>query len=348
MGRGLRRAFRPDPCRLQKPEAHSQGLLRLVFTAHSRRERRVSDAVLLGDIGGTNARFALWRRGRLVGKRVFPTAAYPDPETIIAAYLNDAGEKPKRAILAAAGPKVGGRISLTNGRWIFDAKRLARRFGFREVGLLNDFEALALALPRLGPKDVHALTKAKPMQEAPRLVIGPGTGFGVAILLGNSQVVVSEGGHAALAPADRYQADVLGRIADETGRVSFERALSGSGLVRLYQAVGSEAGRPAPLATPADIVAAALPGDEPVAAAALELYCALLGQAAGDLALIAGARGGVHIAGGMVPRFVAFLEGSSFRESFIAKGRLRPYAAAIPIWIVTRPDPAFLGLARRA
>lgn len=308
---------------------------------------------LLGDIGATNARFAI-----LTGTTIGPIATlnvgdFATPSDAIRAFLaaQPAGRTPERAAIAAAGPLADGRIAMTNAPWTVDGDTIRDAFGFSSADILNDFAALAWALPALTPADVRQIGGGSAVAGAPLAVIGPGTGFGVAGLvrgIGEDIVLVTEGGHATL-PGDSARDDaVIAVLRRKFGHVSIERALSGSGLESLCEAVAFVEQIETPAREAPDIVLHALEGDCLASVTTLELFCELLGTVAGNVALTLGARGGLYIAGGMVPRFVDFLAKSRFRARFEGKGRLAPYLAAIPTAVITHPFPAFPGLARLA
>lgn len=304
---------------------------------------------LMGDIGGTNARLALATAagtGRLSRYRV---EDFSEPGAAIEAFLAEtrSGPRPRRAALAFAGPVAEGRARLTNGRWQVAADELARRFGFEEVLLVNDFAALALALPVLGESDVRPVGGGRAVEAAPKAVLGPGTGLGLAALIpgpDGAAVLTTEGGHVTMAPADARESRILDRLRERVGHVSAERVISGEGLENLYLAHAEEEGLAVPARPDAEIVAHALAGDCAASRAALNTFCAMLGTVAGNAALSLGALGGVYIAGGMVPRFADFFAASGFRARFEDKGRFRDYMAGIPTRLIVHPDPAFLGL----
>jgi glucokinase len=314
---------------------------------------KAAQPVLLADLGGTNARFALACEGELRQTARFLVADYLGPVEAIRDFLNEARPetKPRRAVLAFAGPVAQGWAQLTNGSWRVSASGLRRHLGMDSVSLVNDFAALAWALPELGARDVVTLGGGKAVRGAPAIVIGPGTGLGVAghIPARHRAVVLStEGGHVTMAPADSREGALLDHLRMRFGHVSAERVLSGPGLENLYQAIAAVDGTAAPLRPAPEIINEALTGDCPVSVAALGEFCAMLGTVAGNLALTFGARGGVFIAGGIVPRFVEFLAASAFRERFEAKGRFASYLAGVPVRVIVHPDPAFLGLAALA
>lgn len=306
---------------------------------------------LVGDVGGTNARFALVDAdGHVRHPRTFASRDYASLTDVIAEYLNTtAGKKrPPRAAIAVAGPVANGESSFTNLDWQISEGDLLAHFEFEAVKLLNDFAAQALACPRLEADD---LKQIGPIQrgdaEAPMMILGAGTGFGAAGLARSDRgdiAVATEAGHAAFAPTDELEAEVWTRLKARFGRVSIERVLSGNGLFDLYQAIGDIQGVPAPLAD-AKAVSEAGPGDA-LANEALDRFCGILGSVAGDLALSVGARGGVYVSGGIAPRMPDRLAGGAFRARFEDKGRLSPYVAEIPTYLVLHPYPAMVGAAR--
>lgn len=303
---------------------------------------------LLADIGGTNARFALFDGG-VIGpidvQAVADHARAPDAVAAFVARHKTAGPIEVAAI-GVAGPVENGRCAFTNSNWVVDAAELAAAFGFRRVHVINDFEATAHALPHLEPADLFAVGGGD-ARTAPRVVLGPGTGLGVACLVpGDPPVTIAtEGGHATAPATDQRQDVVIQHLRTRFTHVSSERVLSGDGLVNLHDAIAAIDDRSVPARSPAQITEAALADACPVCREALDMFCAMLGTVAGDLALTFGARGGVYIAGGIVPRFVDHLTHSTFRTQFEAKGRFHDYLAAIPVHVILRPDAAFVGLA---
>ena len=308
------------------------------------------DLVLLGDIGGTNARFALARNGKIETVASLRVAEHPTASSALAEVLQRFPDaRPRRAVFACAGPVEAGAIALTNSAWRLEEGELEAGFGFERVLLVNDFVAVAWALPHLQPEHLRPVGAGGGKPGRPCVALGPGTGLGVAAFLPpplGPQVITGEGGHVTLPAADDREAEVLRRLRGQLGHVSAERLLSGGGLVRLYQTLAEVDGlSPPPRAAP-EITAAAAAGGCAASRAALDMFCAMLGGFAGNLALTWGAQGGVYIAGGIAPRIAEQLAASAFRARFEAKGRFRPYLEAIPTWIVRHPEPAFLGLSR--
>lgn len=309
---------------------------------------------LLADIGGTNARFALLHPdGTLEPLDRQEVRAHAAPEHAIRAAL--AGRRPPpRAVLAVAAPVHRPPVTLTNANWRFDPDALAAATGLGRVELVNDFEAQAWALTALAGADLAPLGGGPGRPGAARVVLGPGTGLGVASWLpprtdgGPPRVLAGEGGHAALAAEDDRDAALLARLRPGFGgRVSAERVLSGPGLLALADALAAEDGHPAPdWAAPEELVADARAGHA-LAAETVTRFVAFLASFAGDLALIAGAWDGVYLAGGIPGKIPEFLTERAFRARFEAKGRFRVELEPVPAWRIVRPDPAVLGLAER-
>jgi glucokinase len=255
-------------------------------------------------------------------------------------------------LIAAAGPVVGRRATLSNARTAagtltIDGDALARAFSLERGMLLNDFEALSLSLPFLPAEGLVRLggDDGRDDAGAPMVVVGPGTGLGVGALCphqGRWLPIASEGGHASIGPATDDESALWPYLGE--GPISAEELLSGRGLSRLYRAAAA-LGRWAALdATPAAVTARALAGEEPAAAAAVQAFLALLARFAGDMALAFGARGGVFIGGGIVPRLLPAMDRSAFRTAFEGGGRSRGYLDAVPLGVVTAPDAALIGL----
>jgi glucokinase len=308
---------------------------------------------ILADIGGTNARFALLvdTEPRLI--TTYAVADYPSPVEAARAYLDGpaAGYQPQTAVMAAAGPVVSGRVTMTNATWVVDAEQLRSGLALRSARVVNDFEALGWALPGFRPQDLAVIGRAVPAASSTMAVMGPGTGFGLAALAsdGDAEVVlVTEAGHATLASENAREDAIIQEMRARHPHVSIERALSGPGLIELYKAVAAVDQRTVPPRDSAEIVAQALAGSCATSRATLDAFCAFLGSVAGNAALTLGALGGIFIAGGIVPRFIDFVRASAFRQRFEEKGRLTPYLASVPTAVIVHPEPAFVGLARLA
>ena len=308
---------------------------------------------LVGDIGGTNARFGLVEPdGRLLHSSVLADADYAGLGEAIEAYLAGRGglPRPREAAIAVASPITGDAVRMTNHPWAFSISELRSRLGFVRLEVINDFTAQALALPHLGPGDKTAVGGGAAQPDAPIGVLGPGSGLGVSglILVGRRWVPLSgEGGHATMASVNERESAVLSAMRRHFDHVSAERVLSGPGLVNLYNALAEVDGAPAAQYTAAQITDIEVAKEEPRCREATEMFCAMLGTVAGDLALTLGAKGGVYIGGGIVPRLGERFAASRFRERFEAKGRFRGYLAPIPTFVVTHKLPAFLGCAAK-
>lgn len=306
----------------------------------------MSGAALVADVGGTHTRLALAQDGSLGDVAHYLNADTDGLEQLIEDYLAKRGVQAAKlaACLALAAPVENEPVVLTNLDWTLSADALRARFGFRAVEFVNDFAALAFSLPALGAKDSVALGAGRADPQAPALVLGPGTGLGAALCVpavSGICVVATEAGHVTLAANDDAEAAVIARLRASRGRVSAERVLSGPGLVALYRVFGGNADD----VDPAAVVARALDAREKSASEALAAFFRFLGGFAGDLALATGARGGVFLAGGILPRLLEPLTGSAFRSAFEAKGRFSDYVARIPTRVIVHPDPALLGLA---
>ncbi|HEV2303750.1 MAG TPA: glucokinase [Stellaceae bacterium] len=307
---------------------------------------------LVGDIGATNARFGLVSpEGGVLHSRVCAVDDYPSIERAIAAYLEERGPlpMPREGALAIASPVTGDSISMTNHPWRFSVAALRASLGFDRLEVINDFTAVALALPYLGDADRMPVGGGAPVAGAPLAVLGPGSGLGVSGLVpspgGGWVALTGEGGHVSLPAESERESAAISHMRRQFDHVSAERVLSGPGLVNLYNALAALDGVPSKAYTAAQITDPATGAGDPLCAEAARLFCAMLGTIAGDLALTLGARGGVYVAGGIVPKLGPAFADSLFRERFEAKGRLRAYLAPIPTYVVTHPLPAFLGCA---
>lgn len=308
-------------------------------------------ARLLGDVGATNARFAIYDEERQFTRiRVVPVDLYATLREAIESYLAaESIHGPlSAAALAVASPVTTDAVTMTNHPWSFSIAALRRDLRIERLNVINDFTAIALAVPHLKGEDRVAIGGGKPVADTPIAVLGPGTGLGVSGLVPGRErwaAVAGEGGHASMAAVDDRESEVLARLRRRYGHVSAERVLSGQGLVNLYLALAEISGVTVEPYTPAQISDRAIGERESLCRAALAMFCAMLGGFAGNLALTLGARGGVYIAGGIVPRLGMSFVDSAFRERFESKGRFQTYLSAIPTYVVTAAVPAFLGLA---
>ncbi|MCS6787630.1 MAG: glucokinase [Thiobacillaceae bacterium] len=312
--------------------------------------------VLCGDVGGTNTRLALAdvaiNRVRLREVARYRNADVQSLDQLLRAFLQGRS-RPQAACLAVAGPTDGRRVRLTNLDWVIDAAAITADTGIPKVRLVNDFAAVGFGLGVLDEAGRVVLQTGSPVAHAPRLALGPGTGLGVvqtAWCEGRYQAIASEGGHISFAPADAQQDRLLASLRPVFGRVSVERILSGPGLMRLYRFCLQETGADPRLATPdsAAITEAALRGSDPPALAALRLFCRILGQTAGDLALVAQCEGGVYLAGGIVPKILPILQGEDFLAGFHDKGRFSDWMRRLPVYVVLDEDVGLKGAALAA
>jgi len=304
---------------------------------------------LLADIGGTNARFALQEPGRntFADIEVLACADYATLGEAMRAYLGQAGSRGlavdglRQAALAIANPVEEDRVSMTNHHWSFSIEALRDEQGLETLLVVNDFAALAMSLPHLTADGRERIGGGLELPNRPIGLIGPGTGLGVSGVIpadGRWIALASEGGHVSFAPANRDEVAILEALWSEYGHVSAERLLSGMGLELIHWALtGVRMEAPA-------ITGAALDGSDAACAHTVDTFCAILGSVAGNVALTLGATGGMYIGGGIVPRLGRLFTESSFRARFEDKGRLGPYLARIPTYLITEPYPALHGV----
>jgi glucokinase len=310
---------------------------------------RTIGKVLLADIGGTNARFALLADGNVgaIGRMV--VRDYGDFREALEAYLGGLPEAGtiRAAVLAASGTVQNGRCALTNNSWVIDAAELRAAFGFSNVRLINDFEAVAWSLPHLCRDKLLSLGGRQPVTGAPLAALGPGTGLGMAVSIPHATghlVLSSEGGHSTLAGNSPREDAVIKYLRRRFGHVSAERVLSGGGLENLYDALAVLDGVMLPGRPAVEITRAGIEGTCSTSRAALDMFCAMLGSVAGNLALTLGAKGGIFIGGGIVRHMPEYFVRSRFRTGFEEKGRFGKYLEAIPTYLILDEDVAFLGL----
>jgi glucokinase len=304
---------------------------------------------LVADIGGTNARFGLVERPNAAPTRIHVLTCrdHAGLAEAAATYLARYAGKPRpsAACVAVAGPTDGEHFRLTNTHWAGTASRIRDDLRLDHLDLINDFEALALSLPYLGGGDLRMIGAAPPRPGLPVAVLGPGTGLGVAGLVPTRDGWVplpTEGGHVELTAGTEREARVLALLRAEYGVASAEALLCGDGLARLHLLLAQVHGVPADPRTAAEICARR--GD-PLCAEALRMFCALLGSFAGNVALTLGARGGVHLGGGILPRITDVLLASDFRHRFTAKPPMEGYLETIGTALIVAPAPALTGAA---
>jgi glucokinase len=305
---------------------------------------------LVADIGGTNARFAFADLATLALSHVrsFATAEHATLAEAMRVYLKDVSEPVAHAGIAVAAPLLEDTVKLTNAAWTFAQSTLAQEAGLETALVFNDFEAQAYCVPFLSPEEGHQLGGTAPVEHAPKVVLGPGTGLGVAGLVWSASgwvVVPGEGGHVTLAAENERELALIERMRAGLDRLSVERALSGPGLSELYQAISASRGLGESPLSPAEVEHLALVGENEMAEEALDIFVSWLGRFAGDVALVFGARGGVYLGGGIAPRMVSRLEQDDFREAFERKGRMTPFVAPIPVYVVLAQYPGLKGAA---
>jgi glucokinase len=320
--------------------------------------------IVAGDVGGTKALLLLatLRQGRLAPllERRYAVASFADFSAMLARFLDECRQHRGRdlrlssACFGAAGPVSADCIQMTNLPWRIDAGAIAAEFGIGRVLLVNDFEAAATGVEALGPGDSTILQRGEPLPRAARVVIGAGSGLGVAYALPQGrryQIVAGEGGHAGFAPADEEQMRLWRALHAQLGRVSVEHVVSGPGLVRIYEFLRAELAEAPALRESvrtegaAAISRHALEHNDPLACGALDLFIACYGAAAGDHALAVTARGGVYVAGGIAPKILGRLAAGGFMAAFNAKGAHAQMNLRIPVRVVTTERLGLLGAA---
>ena len=305
---------------------------------------------LVGDVGGTNARFALLGAQGLSDIRVLACAEHATFADALRSYLAAVGATEVRHVaIGIANPVYGDHIRMTNHHWAFSIAQTRAELGLETFLVLNDFAVLARALPELPANELVQVGGGSAVAGSPRGLLGAGTGLGVSGLIatgtGGWVPLAGEGGHVSFAPYDEREIEVWRLAHARFGHVSAERLLSGAGLAFLHHALGCIAGQTPPERSAADITRLALDDSDALCRDTVTLFCSLLGTVAADLAITLGARGGVYIGGGIVPKLGEFFVRSPFRQRFEDKGRTSPYLRDIPVWVIHSPWPALLGAA---
>ena len=307
---------------------------------------------LLGDIGGTNARFALVHGDQqpITHELTLPTGQYPDLAAAAQAYLRQVGQPDvAHACIAIANPIDGDVLKMTNNHWQFSIEATRQELGLDSLLMLNDWEAMAMAAPALNGCDLEQIGSGKPVHGAPKGLIGPGTGLGVSSLVrsrsGEWVPIAGEGGHVSLAPSSEREADILRVLWQTYPHVSAERVISGMGLENLYRAICLLNGTEPEALTAAQVSERGLAATDVACEEALERMCCLLGHTAANLALTLGARGGIYIGGGVIGRLGDYFARSGFRAAFEAKGRFASYMQRIPTYVIRAEQPALIGCA---
>jgi len=309
---------------------------------------------IVADIGGTNARFALVTGVKdnqfcLEQIHILNGRDYASFEDAMKAYLELVDVKVKSCCVAIAGPISGDQVQMTNLSWSFSQQAIREAFGFEKFAAINDFASLAVATSALLPEHLENLRAGERDQQGNKAILGPGTGLGVAGLAHNPGAgwlpIPSEGGHANISPATPLECEVIQAAMAVHGHVSAEVFISGPGLVNLYQALCMVNDIEPRKLEPKDVTGEAMAGSDEMCKNALEMFCSFLGTVSGNLALTYGAKGGVYIGGGVIPRIKEFILNSTFSERFAAKGIMSGYVKDIPVDLIVHPQTAFLGAA---
>lgn len=317
-------------------------------------EESLQFPILIGDVGGTNARFAIVESAQSEAgePRIVRTADFATiDDAIRTAILNDAAKPPKSAVIAVAGPVDGDAIALTNCPWVVRPKGMFKSLGLSDIVVLNDFEAQALAVVALGEEHMEKIGGGAPEAGAARVVLGPGTGLGVAGLIqsrGHWIPVPGEGGHMDIGPRTERDREIFPHLEPIEGRISGEQILCGRGLVNAYRATALADGKTPRFTTPAEVTAAALEHTDPVAEEALAFFVTCLGRTAGDLALVFKSQGGVFLTGGIAQKIVPALREARFRAAFEDKAPHSDMMRGMPVYVITHTLAALAGLAAYA
>lgn len=305
---------------------------------------------LVADVGGTNTRIALFQLSghKLLALKCYHNRDFPGLEAVIARWLDECSEpKPLEACIAVAAPPDGDRATMSNCNWSFCGRELAARFGWERIGLINDFQANAFALPWLEAGDWHEIHPGS--SHYPRIAtLGPGTGLGGAVLDTSAEphrAVACEPGHMTLAPQGSMELELWSVLLRQHSRIYSELLLSGPGLQRLYQALALLQGVHADILDSPEISTRGLAGTDALCSASLHQFCALLGAASADFVLANGALGGLYLAGGILPNFPEFLQQSAFHQRFTDRGPMQGHLQRMPVRVITHAQPGLLGAA---
>ncbi len=320
--------------------------------------------ILAGDIGGTNSRLALFDvvngQYNLISTTVFPSQQYSGLDQIVTEFVAAANAKPDAACFGVAGPVSHGRVATTNLPWVIESKRLADELQIKQASLINDLEATAWGIPALGPDDLASLNQVRGDPAGTQCVLAAGTGLGEAGMFWDGtqhQVFACEGGHTDFGPRDDLELELFRYLHKLFGHVSYERILSGPGLVNVFHFL-RDTGRGTEEKWLTDemqtqdaaaaISRAGLESKSPLAEQALGIFISIYGAEAGNLALKTKATGGVFLAGGIAPKILRMLNGTLFMHSFISKGRMQPLLESMPVKVVVKDNIGLVGAARYA
>jgi glucokinase len=315
---------------------------------------RNSTVSLVGDIGGTNCRLALANNGQLLHESImtYAVAAFPSLTHAVQTYLNEHNIKIDNACLAIAGPVDGDLVRLTNQAWQFSIEQMRIDLNFKLLRIVNDFEAVGLALPHLNTYQLRQIGGRQAEPQKSKVALGPGTGYGAThvITYGNTVIALpTESGHISIAPSTQREVNVFQWLLDKNLQITCEQLLSGPGLQTLYRALYDlefKGTRQFENLSAAEIQARAVENVDSLCIATLNLFCELLGTAARDQALCCLAKGGIYIAGGIVQRFIPFLRASGFRQRFESSATMRAILEPLPIYVITEENPGLIGAAR--
>jgi glucokinase len=306
---------------------------------------------LVGDIGGTNARIAmqLSQGMPITEPQALPSNDFPGPVEAIQHYLKLTGlPHPRWAGLAIATPISGDILAMTNSGWKFSISETRDKLGLTHLHMLNDFTALALSLPKLGSDELVQIGRGTPVAGKAIGLLGPGTGLGVSGLIPCAQgysAIEGEGGHLTMPGFNAREAELIALARKRFAHVSAERLLSGPGLMLLYEVIAESSGKPAETLQADEISKRGVAGSCPICRETIATFCAMMGTVAADVALVLGARGGVYIGGGIIPKLGDYFATSPFRSRFEEKGRFSSYLANIPTWVIHAPWPGLIGAA---
>ncbi|MDB6062800.1 MAG: glucokinase [Verrucomicrobiaceae bacterium] len=310
----------------------------------------MASTALVGDIGGTNSRFALARDGVLLVDSItaYPTAAFPSLAQAAQHYLDTHDVSVDRSCIAIAGPVAGDLVRLTNHPWQFSIEQTRAELGLQRLRIINDFQAVGLALPHLRADQLVQIGGDAPRIGEPRVALGPGTGYGATHVITVANEVIAlptEGGHISIAPSTALELNVCEWLLRRDAQIICEHLLSGPGLENIYRALASTRGNLQAHKSAAEIQHSAVENTDELSVAALNLFCELLGTAARDQALSSLARGGIYIAGGIVQRFIPFFRASGFRARFELSPTMHDVLVPIPVYIITDEFPGLVGAA---
>jgi len=306
------------------------------------------ETVLAGDIGGTNARFVLFRDGHYDESSLqkLPVANHPDLADTIASYLRDRGPISKIALSVASTAEYSDAMELTNSSVSFRVSDLVQRFSLQQARVVNDFTAAALGIVSLPEEQLQVLHAGTQESKAPRAVLGAGTGLGVSGLVYSGAYWIplqGQGGHVTMVAQTERELAIRDVMAERFGHVSAERYLSGPGTVWIYQAICQLDGVEPVFDDATDISRSAIDGSCDISAEVMQIFCKYLGVVAGNLALSLGSTGGIYIAGGIVPSLGEYFTRSDFLYWLHYKGRFSEFVSDMPVWLVTGGEPALFG-----